>query len=283
MNRENLLTAIMKIAYDNKNIYCLLETGEHVNPSIVQDDLVGYKIIIGVKELDELELLTSMKEIIENSYILQKQDGLYMMNNYFSDVIRYITVIEDITRLDITFMHYNDVQSYIDVDSLCKIHIDKKNLLVGNAKITDVKYRQLKPTQREYMKSCNEFFIYALKIARGLYKGEIIYAMNIFDEFRECLNVMTSYYIGCQYEFGVNLGKYYKDIKTYLDKAHYEKFLETYPSPNRDSIWTALFNSCMLFRKEALFVAENLDYEYPKEADREIVRYIRKVWNMSSN
>ncbi|HHX69812.1 MAG: aminoglycoside 6-adenylyltransferase [Miniphocaeibacter sp.] len=280
MNKENLLSAMMKIVYNNKNIVCLLETGERVNTTISKDSLMGFKLILGVKDLNEIALLESMKEIIESSFILQKEDGLSMMNNYFGDVLRYIAVIDDLTIVDFTFFKYDDVQSYIDVDSLCKIHIDKNNGLVGNVKITDVKYRQLKPTQKEFLKCCNEFFIYALKIARGLYRSEIIYSMNLFTKLKARLDKMTLYYIGCQYDFSVNIGAYDKNMKTYLEKSHYEKLLETYPSPDKDKLWTALFNACMLFRKEGLHVSEKLEYLYPKEADREIVKYLREVWNM---
>ena len=283
MNRDNVLSTMMKILYSNKNMVCLLETGDRVNLLASQDSLAPIKIIVGVKDLDEYRLLEDIKEVIENSYILNKEDGLKLRNNYFGNVLRYVSIIDDITIVDITFFKYEEVQSYIDVDSLCKIHVDKNNLLVGNAKVTDVKYRQLKPTQKEFLKCCNEFFIVALKLARGLHNGEVVYGMNLFEELEEQLRLMTSYYIGSQYDFSVNIGAYYKDMKTYLDKAHYEKFLEIYPSPSIDKLWTSLFNACMLFRKEGLFVSEKLEYDYPKVADREIVKHIRNIWNIGIN
>ena len=280
MNRNNVLSTMMKIVYDNKNMRCLLETGERTNTAAIQDDLTAFKLIVGVEKLEEIELLTALQEILENNLILQKQNDLSMLNFEFENVIRYKAVLEDITRFDITFMEYKACQDYIEVDSLCKIHIDKEGILIGNSTITDVKYRQLKPTNREFTTCCNEFFIAALKVAKGLFRGQIVYAMNIFDEVRIRLQEMTSYYIGSNYDFRVNIGSNFEYLKTYLDKEHYSKLLETYPSPDRDKMWTQLFNACMLFRKEGLAVAEILDYEYPKIADREIVRYLRDAWNM---
>ena len=280
MDRNILTSAIMKIVYDNKNIICLLETDDRMNSSITDDGLLDFKFIIGVKDLtDELKLLESVEEIIKDSYILHKQENLSVMNNYFVNLIRYITILKDITKVDFTFMRYEDIQSYIDLDSLCKIHIDKEDKLIGNAKITDVKYRQLQPTNREYIKCCNEFFIKSLAVAKGIYRGEIVYSMNVYRELHDRLQTMTNYYIGCEYGFSVNIGKKNKNIITYLEVNHYDKFLESFPVPDKDKLLNILYNTFMLFRKEGLLVAEKLNFEYPKEADREIIKYIRELCN----
>ncbi len=280
MLRDNIISTMMKIVYDNKHMRCLLETGERTNTAAIQDDLTAFKLIVGVDKLEEIELLSALEEILDKNYILQKQDDLRMLHFHFENVIRYKAVLEDMTRFDITFMEYRECQDYIDIDSLCKVHIDKEGILAGNAMITDIKYRQLKPTNREYTACCNEFFVSALKVAKGLFRGQIVYSMNVYDELRIRLQEMTSYYIGTNYDFRVNIGSNFEYLKTYLDNEHYIKLLETYPSPDRDKMWSQLFNACMLFRKEGLFVAEVLDYEYPKEADREIVKYLRDIWNM---
>ena len=280
MDRNILTSAIMKIVYDNKNIICLLETDDRMNSSITDDGLLDFKFIIGVKDLtDELKLLESVEEIIKDSYILHKQENLSVMNNYFVNLIRYITILKDITKVDFTFMRHEDIQSYIDLDSLCKIHIDKEDKLIGNAKITDVKYRQLQPTNREYIKCCNEFFIKSLAVAKGIYRGEIVYSMNVYRELHDRLQTMTNYYIGCEYGFSVNIGKKNKNIITYLEVNHYDKFLESFPVPDKDKLLNILYNTFMLFRKEGLLVAEKLNFEYPKEADREIIKYIRELCN----
>ena len=280
MDRNILTSAIMKIVYDNKNIICLLETDDRMNSSITDDGLLDFKFTIGVKDLtDELKLLESVEEIIKDSYILHKQENLSVMNNYFVNLIRYITILKDITKVDFTFMRYEDIQSYIDLDSLCKIHIDKEDKLIGNAKITDVKYRQLQPTNREYIKCCNEFFIKSLAVAKGIYRGEIVYSMNVYRELHDRLQTMTNYYIGCEYGFSVNIGKKNKNIITYLEVNHYDKFLESFPVPDKDKLLNILYNTFMLFRKEGLLVAEKLNFEYPKEADREIIKYIRELCN----
>ena len=272
---------LMRIVLDNKNLTALLETGRRMNLSLKQDNMPDYKIIIGVKDLNEIGLLETFQELIESSKILHKKKGLTMMNNYFGNVLRYIVVLEDITKVDFTFMKNTDLQSYINIDSLCKVHLDKESNLVSNVKITDSKYRQLKPTQKEFISCCNEFFIKAISIAKALYRSDPFYACNLFDELRYQLNVMTTYYIGAKYDFAVNIGPRFKSFKTYLEREHFEKFMEIFPKPESESVWAALFNACMLFRREGLEVADILDYDYPKMADRDIIKFIREIWNIS--
>lgn len=281
MNKENLMSYIMRVVLGDKNLTALLETGRRMNLSLRQDDMPDFKIIIGVKDLNEIALLEAFQELIEDGVIFHKKQGLNMMNNHFGNVLRYIVILPDITKVDFTFMKSTDLQSYINIDSLCKVHIDKESSLVANAKITDAKYRQLKPTQKEFLQCSNEFFIKAVSITKAINRSDLFYASILFDKLRHELNLMTCYYIGSKYDFAVNIGPSFKSFKTYLEKDHYEKFMEVYPIPKTDSLWTALFNACMLFRKAGLEVGEILGYDYPKRTDRDIIKFIRDSWNSS--
>lgn len=281
MNKENLMSYMMRVVLGDKNLTALLETGRRMNLSLRQDDMPDFKIIIGVKDLNEIALLEAFQELVEDGVIFHKKQGLNMMNNHFGNVLRYIVILPDITKVDFTFMKNTDLQSYINIDSLCKVHIDKESSLVANAKITDAKYRQLKPTQKEFLQCCNEFFIKAVSITKAINRSDLFYASILFDKLRHELNLMTCYYIGSKYDFAVNIGPSFKSFKTYLEKDHYEKFMEVYPSPKAEELWTALFNACMLFRKAGLEVGDILSYDYPKRSDRDIVKFIRESWNSS--
>ncbi len=184
MNKENLMSYMMRVVLADKNLTALLETGRRMNLSLRQDDMPDFKVIIGVKDLNEIGLLETFQEIVEESIIFHKKQGLNMMNNHFGNVLRYIVILKDITKVDFTFMKNTDLQSYINIDSLCKVHIDKESSLVSNAKITDAKYRQLKPTQKEFLQCCNEFFIKAVSITKAINRSDLFYASILFDKFR---------------------------------------------------------------------------------------------------
>jgi len=64
-------------------------------------------------------------------------------------------------------------------------------------------------------------------------------------------------------------------FKDYLDI--FEKYLHCYSELEIESLWTALFNICALFRRLSLQIALNLRFDYAKELDRDTVTYLREL------
>ncbi|MDO5755515.1 MAG: aminoglycoside 6-adenylyltransferase [Tissierellia bacterium] len=277
--RDQIIEKLIHFGQDHQDIESLLQTGERNNPNGKKDHLMDYQFVFGVKDPSEFQDPHFLEEIFGQSLLMQKQDGLLFVNKVTKDHVGYTLILDDITKITISFLPQDQMQEYIQMDSLSKILINKDDLLVGNNNQTDISYRQLRPTKKEFNHCCNQFFIEALNVAKGLYRGEIIYAIKTFSEIRETVDQMTSFYIGAHYDFKVSIGERYKYIKNYLEPEHYQRYLETYPLPDRDYLWRALFNACMLFRKEGLEVARILNYEYPKLADREIIQNIRNIYS----
>ena len=62
MNKENLMSYMMRVVLADKNLTALLETGRRMNLSLRQDDMPDFKVIIGVKDLNEIGLLETFQE-----------------------------------------------------------------------------------------------------------------------------------------------------------------------------------------------------------------------------
>lgn len=277
-NEHQLRLKLMEFAIENEGVKCMIETGDRTNPNIKKDELYDYIIIYGVEDLKEFRNSRKIEEYFGSLLVLQKKEGMQFLKKFYQNSLRFILVLDDITKLDITFILYKEAQEYLDKDSLGKILLDKEELLEGKEELSEANYRQHKPTQEEFSNCCSNFFVIALNIGKGLYHDKVLYATNIYMDAKKYLDEMTAYYIGCNYNFGVNVGQHYEHFKTYLTEDHYEKYLEIYPQPDRDKLWTNLFQLSMLFRKEALVVAEKLNYNYPKEADRDIIKKLREIW-----
>lgn len=277
-NEHQLRLKLMEFAIENESIKCMIETGDRTNPNIKKDELYDYVIIYGVEDLKEFRNSRKIEDYFGSLLTLQKKEGMQFLKKFYQNSLRYILVLDDITKLDITFILYNEAQEYLDKDSLAKVLLDKEELLEGKEELSEATYRQHKPSQEEFLNCCRNFFVISLNIGKGLYHDKVLYSTNIYMEAKKYLDEMTAYYIGCNYNFGVNVGQHYEHFKTYLPEDHYEKYLEIYPQPDRDKLRTNLFQLCMLFRKEALVVAEKLNYDYPKEADRDIIKKLREIW-----
>lgn len=277
-NEHQLRLKLMEFALEDENIKCMIETGDRTNPNIKKDELYDYIIVYGVEDLNEYRSSRKIEEYFESLIILQKKEGTKFLKQFSQNSIRYLLVLDDITKLDLTFILYRDAQDYLNKDSLSKVLLDKEELLEGPEEISEANYLQHRPSEQEFMNCCNNFFIVVLNIGKGLYHDKVLYSINIYMEAKKYLDEMTAYYIGCNHNFGVNVGQHYEHFKTYLPEDHYEHYLEIYPQPDRDKLWTSLFKLCMLFRKEGLAVAEKLDYHYPKLADRDIIKKLREIW-----
>ena len=55
----------------------------------------------------------------------------FALKKFYQNSLRFILVLDDITKLDITFILYKEAQEYLDKDSLAKILLDKEDLLEG--------------------------------------------------------------------------------------------------------------------------------------------------------
>ncbi|MFJ8064586.1 aminoglycoside 6-adenylyltransferase [Psychrobacillus sp. NPDC096426] len=66
-----------------------------------------------------------------------------------------------------------------------------------------------------------------------------------------------------------------------LSEEKWQEVLSTYPNGSYESIWKALFAMCDLFRSTAIFVADNLDFNYPYEEDKKVNAYLIRVERLS--
>lgn len=278
--KMDILKTCIEYGQKEDNIRSMIQTGQRVNPMVAEDGLMDFEIVYGVNDLEAVKDYRAIDLLFQEILLLEKKDDFRFFNKNMGDNVTYHIVLDDITRLKLTYLKANTIQSYIDSDSLAKILMDKDELLRGNTHYTDVKYRIQKPAEEEFVSCCNDFYLTALNIAKGLYRDEVVYAIQIWQILRKKVDQMTSYYIGTEYDFKVSVGMHYEHIKTYLKPDHYDAYLETYTLPEREKIWSSLFKTASLFRKEGLYVAEKMGFEYPKRADRDIMKKIREIWNM---
>ncbi|WP_297810091.1 aminoglycoside 6-adenylyltransferase [uncultured Finegoldia sp.] len=280
---SNIKNVVLDFSKKDDDIRSLVETGRRLNPSIERDENSDYHFVLGVSDLEKYKDSHIIENMFGDVLMLEKSDKLTYTNKINPHNVSYTIILDDITKIRIFFIKENSMQSYINEDSQADILLDKDQVLVGNSTKSDVCFRQMKPTRSEFESLVNQMFINSLNVAKGLYRKEEIYAIHMFNNVRDNVDKMTGYYIGTNYDFNVNIGYNYEYIKTYLQKEHYERYLETYPLPELENLWSTLFKSCELFRKQGLYVADILGYEYPKRIDRDIMQKIRDIWQRSYN
>ena len=115
-----------------------------------------------------------------------------------------------------------------------------------------------RPTQGEYMASCNEYWWCLNNVAKGIARDELPYVMDMYHVVvRKQLHKMLDWYIGTLTEFAVSTGKMGRYYKKYLPAESYELYRKTYADNNYDNIWSAVFHMCHLFHHSASAVSES--------------------------
>lgn len=69
----------------------------------------------------------------------------------------------------------------IENDKLCKILLDKDKCLINVSESTDKDYWVKKPTENNFYDTCNEFWWCLNNVAKGLWREEIPYVMDMLN------------------------------------------------------------------------------------------------------
>ncbi|GAA4080865.1 hypothetical protein GCM10022410_25800 [Amphibacillus indicireducens] len=177
-----------------------------------------------------------------------------------------------------------DQVEYIGEDTLTKILLDKDQSLPEIPVATDQDYWVKKPTDQQYLDCCNEFWWITTYIAKGLWREEMLYALDHLNRYcRPMLYQMLAWQVGFETDFSVSVGKSEKYLANYLEKDTWERVLNTFPRASYADVWKALFAMIELFRDTAAFIAERLDFDYPVGWDQRVSAYLNQVKGLPKN
>ena len=185
----------------------------------------------------------------------------------FDKCYGWLIQFRDGNRLDLHVIPVEEVD--ISEDKLCRILLDKDGILGQIPEPSDEDYRIRKPSQEEFWACCNEFWWCMNNVAKGLWREELPYVLDVTDfHVRPMLKQMLEWKIGCGTDFSVSAGKMGKYMERFLPGDCYARFLDTYGRADTKSQWQAAFIMCDLFQETACEVAEALGFSYNQEEAR---------------
>ncbi|NJP40525.1 aminoglycoside 6-adenylyltransferase [Oscillospiraceae bacterium HV4-5-C5C] len=265
-SEKEMLDLIINTAVDDPRIRAAYLEGSRPDPNVSKDIFQDYDVVYVVAETQ------SFRD--DNDWINRFGDRLYMQypedNVYYpSDVDNcygWLMQFADGNRLDLHVCTWNHVRSNLN---LYRTLVDKDNLMPEKQMLSDKKFWVRKPTQEQFHCTCNEFWWCLNNIAKGLWREEIPYVMDMMDfQLRPMLRRMLEWMIGIENDFSVSVGKSAKYMSKYVSDELYKEYLETYSVAQIAAIWNAAFAMCELFEQIAAQVSEKLDFSYDSmEAD----------------
>jgi aminoglycoside 6-adenylyltransferase len=284
MRTENeMYNLILDIAHNDVRIKAVYMNGSRTNENVPKDIFQDYDIVYVVEDtlsfIDDKNWIQIFGEILymqypdENPYYPSDKKNSYGYLMQFADGI----------RIDLTVQSVNYARNHIQDDKLCRILLDKENILPKIETATDCKYWVKKPTKEQYLATCNEFWWCTNNIAKGLWREELTYVQDITNYVvRPQLIRMLDWKVGILTGWAVSTGKSSKYLYRWLSEEEWQIFLSTYFDGNVENAWNSVIGMCELFENVAKFVGEKLGWEYnEKEANAacNFLKYVNKLSN----
>lgn len=276
---QEMYNLILKVAENDERIRAVFMNGSRTNPNAIKDIFQDYDIVYVVKEtkpfyeqknwIDQFGELLYMQYPDENSYYENDVD-----NNY-----GWLIQFTDGNRLDLHVCTLSYVLQEIEKDKLCKILLDKDKCLPNMPEATDEDHWVKKPTENNFFDKCNEFWWCLNNVAKGLWREEIPYVMDMINYcIRPQLISLMEWKIGFDTNFTVSVGKSGKYMYKWLESETWDTFLKTYPAGKVKDIWDAVFIMCSLFNEIAKEVSCKMNITYNEIEANNSFKFLKDVY-----
>jgi aminoglycoside 6-adenylyltransferase len=272
---------ILDIARKDDRIRAVYMNGSRTNPHVIKDIFQDYDIVYVVTDTKPFYVDDNWIYKFGEPLFMQmpeKMDNLRGIECHLEDTYGWLVIFKDGNRID---LHVNSIpfaKNDIHNDKLCKILLDKDNILPQIPESTDIDYHVKKPTKIDFLCDCNDFWWCLNNVAKGLWREEIPYVMDMINHvIRPHLINLLSWKIGIETNFSCSIGKSGKYMRRYLSDEIYNRFLKTYSDCNLDHLWSSVFVMCNLFNEVAIEVATELGFTYNQEEANASVKYLNVV------
>ncbi len=279
---KEMYDLILEIAKNDNRIKAVYMNGSRTNKNVPKDLFQDYDIVyvvedtkVFIQDKDWIHLfgeISYMQYPDENPYFPSDRENSYGWLMQFTDG----------TRIDLTVQSVNYALQHIKDDKLCIILLDKENILPQIEPATDCDYWVTKPTKKQFLATCNEFWWCTNNIAKGLWRAEMPYVQDMTNYcVRTELIKMLDWKVGIMTNWSVSTGKSSKYLYRWLSEEEWQMLMSTYFDCNIVNAWNAVFKMCDLFANVARFVGEQLGYEYKEEEGAAALQYLKDTYKLS--
>lgn len=283
-NEKEMMDLILNTAINDERIRAVIMNGSRTNPHAKKDFFQDYDVVYIVKDINSFTSDHSWVDIFGERIMMQMPEDKVLPPAEHDGRFIYLMQFMDGNRIDLTLIPLEKMDELMRPDSLSVLLLDKDGMIGSLPPASDRDYHIKRPSEKEFLDSCNEFWWICLNISKGLWREELTYVMFMYEQInRNVLIRMIEWYIGIKTNFTKSAGKHGKYIEDFLEKDEWNEFVATYPDSDYENIWQSLFNMCDLFRKIAINVANHFEFEYPYDDDKNVTAYLKHIKNLSKN
>lgn len=270
-----MLDMIKNTALEDARIRAAYMEGSRVNPEVTKDIFQDYDIVY---------VVATTKPFREDKQWINRF-GEIMYMQYPEENVFYPSDVENCYGWQIQFADGNRLDLHVcTLEYACahlelyQILIDKDGVLPLPVETTDERYWVKEPGETEFQCICSNFWWCLNNVAKGLWRKEPFYAMDMIDfVLRPHLMLILEWKIGEAYQYSVSVGKSGKYMKKYLSDDEYTKLLRTYSTAEIESIWNSVFVLCDLFQDAAVEISEKKNFSYDKRQAENSLKFLYHV------
>lgn len=237
-------------------------------------DLSYHKFIVGLNEYGNLIEIVQKIELLAEVVIKKIYENILENEIFYT---HYKVLFNNGKSIDIQFVQNENIFSLIRKNGKYEVLKDL-NEIIGEDDYEREEFWQF-PNEYDFREDCIDFFYKLGEISvfyqdRDFVKSNLIFN-DIIDELINILNI----YLNLKYENKVYVDIYASNFKTYLDNEYYDVFYEILFLDRKSDLWTAIFKSARLYRKVAMQISDMANYEYTKEEDVKMMKYLRQIYS----
>lgn len=278
---QEMYALILAVAQENECIRGVYMNGSRANKNAPKDLFQDYDIVYIV--MDTLPFINNPDwiRVFGELLIKQEPDQLDKARGMRVDVQQhytYLMLFQDGNRIDLQLHNIDNVAKQYASDKLIIPLLDKDGLFPEMKAPSDCDYFVKKPSHADYIACCNDFWWCLQNVAKGIWRDELPYAMNMYEDvIRANLHKVVSWQIAASYDFKISVGKAYKYLNVYMDDARWKQYVATYSNADYTQLWNAIYASCALFREVAKDLQASLGFVYNEQEDSAMMKYLQRV------
>ncbi|WP_175614852.1 aminoglycoside 6-adenylyltransferase [Piscibacillus halophilus] len=276
---SEMMELILSTAREDERIRAVWMNGSRVNPNAKRDIMQDYDVVYVVKEINSFQQEVNWVDRFGERVIMQiPNPSPWQVEN---NVVTYLMQFKDVNRID---LHLVPVEKVTDMmktaESLTEVLLDKDGVIPKLPPASDRDYYVSRPSVSDFNHTCNEFWWVMPYVAKGLWRGEVLYAKGILEgPLRNALMQMLDWSVAIDYDFKISTGKFSKELHALLDQTTWNRLLDTFPTAHKNSIWQALEIMGDLFHDVAKTCAQRLGFNYNEEEEQSVRQYMKRVKN----
>ena len=239
-------------------------SGSRTNPKAPKDEFQDYDVVYVVDDLDNL---TSNLDWLD-----QFGTPIIEQHNILGNRRLYLMLFEDGNRIDLTLCPKEYIKEWVESEADFTVLEDPKGLFAPYSP-NPRRYWTSPATEKDFEKSCNEFWWVSAYVVKGICRNQVIYATDhLYGICQQELLKILAWQVASERGV-VDIGKNNKYLFNYLPAEIEKEFSNLLDFSSLDKITQSLLATMELFHHEAQKLARKMEFNYDREVAEKMIDY----------